>query len=203
MRCGEKELELTQCRLGAWGSSHNAILVHIKPHYAQLHFCTACVTVGDVNNTKIFEQPERIAGLAWGVHAPFRDYVQRMSDGQMTARDGAETLTTGETFFPLEASTSGELRFTGTLEFAGHHGMLAVVIQQPWLQQDAGQWQISIADPFGPGARMPCVVVDFDDAATGVTRLTEAGTDLFMGNYSENALFDPVRIVLAEQDAQS
>lgn len=81
--------------------------------------------------------------------------------------------------------------------------MLAVVIQQPSLQQHAGQWHVSIADPFEPGARMPFVVVDFDDEATARTRLTEAGTDLFMGNYPENTLFDPIRIVWAEQDAQS
>ena len=32
------------------------------------------------------------------------------------------------------------------------------------------------------------------------TRLTETGTDLFMGNYNEGTVFDPVRIVLAEKD---
>jgi len=175
----------------------------MKRHYAHLHFSIAWVTVGDVTTTKIFDRPERVAGLAWGVHGPFRDYVQRMPDGQMTARDGAEKLATGETFFPLDSVTSDELRFTGTLEFIGHHGMLAVVIQQPWLQRQGGQWHLTIVDPFEPGARMPFVVVDFDDETTGTTRLTEAGTDLFMGNYPENTLFDPVRIVWAEQDAQS
>ena len=175
----------------------------MKHHYAQLHFYIACVTVGDVSNIKIFDRPGRVTGLAWGVHGPFRDYVQRMSDGQIAARDGAEMLATGETFFPLDSSASDELRFCGTLEFVGHHGMLAVTIQEPWLRNQDGQWHVSVVDPFEPTTRMSFVVVDFDDEATGVTRLTEAGTDVFMGNYPENTLFDPVRIVWAEQDKQS
>lgn len=155
-----------------------------------------------MSNTKIFERSERVAGLAWGVHAPFRQYMQRMPDGRMSARDGAEILATEETFFPVDSATSGELRFTGSLEFVGHHGMLAVTVRHPWLQRHDDQWHVSVIDPFDPAARMPFVVVDFEDETTGTTRLTEAGTDLFMGNYSEHMLFDPVRIVWAEQDEE-
>lgn len=156
--------------------------------------------MGDVRNTKFFDRPGRIAGLAWGVHGPFCDYVQRMSDGRIATRAGAELLFTGETFFPLDSATSEELRFYGSLEFAGHHGMLAVSVQHPWLEHDAGKWWLSVVDPFEPDARMTFVVVDFEDETTGTTRLTEAGADVFMGNYPENTLFDPIRIVWAEQD---
>lgn len=152
-----------------------------------------------MRHNEILDRSDRVAGLAWGVHGPFRDYVQRMSDGQMTARHGAEMLQTGETFFPLD-STSNELRFTGSLEFSGHHGMLGIAIQQPWLQYRAGQWELSIVDPFDPDARMAFVEITFDDNTTGLTRLTEAGTDVFMGNYNENTLFDPVRIIWVEKD---
>lgn len=137
------------------------------------------------------------------MHGPFRNYVQRMSDGDMTARNGAEVLATGETFFPLEVFTPDELRFRGSLEFSGHNGMLGVTLQQPWLQRHAGGWELTIVDPFDSAARMPFVVVHLDELGTGTTRLTEAGTDVFMGNYTENTVFDSLRIVWAEEDEAS
>ena len=157
-----------------------------------------------MKDNKTFERSGHVAGLAWGVHGPFRQYVERMSDGQMAARDGAEILATGEAFFPLDvdSTTPDELRFTGSLEFSGHHGMLAVTVEQPWLQHRAGQWELSVVDPFEPAKRMPFVAVEFTDNATGTTRLTEAGTDVFMGNYSEATLFDPVRIIWEEKDEE-
>lgn len=152
----------------------------------------------------MFARVDRIAGLAWGVHAPFREYIQRVPDGHIAVRHGAETLESGETFFPFDAdaSTAHELRFVGSLEFGGHNGMMAVTVQQPWLQHDGEHWWLTIVDPFEPGSRMPIVATEMHDA-DGTTRLTEAGADLFMGNYTEGTLFDPMRIVWAEKDQDS
>lgn len=150
-----------------------------------------------VSNSKFSDQTTRIAGIAWGVHTPFRDYIQRMSDGQMHALRGAEKLETGETFFPIDdhLTTPGELRFTGGLQFVGHHGMLAVSIQDPWLRFTGDAATLTIIDPFEEGSRMRIVAVDLHDDGTGTTWLTEEGTDLFMGNYQADIAFDPIRIV--------
>lgn len=155
-----------------------------------------------VSNIKFSTYAGHAAGLVWGMHRQFREYIQRMSDGRMLAADGAELLETGETLFPIDhpATTDTELRFTGSLQFVGHHGMLAVNIQQPWLQRSADTISLTIIDPFAPATRMPLVTVELYDDGTGTTRLTEAGTDLFMGNYHENTVFDPVRIVWAGKD---
>lgn len=155
-----------------------------------------------VSNNKFSAHTAPITGLAWGMHRQFRDYIQRMSDGRMLAADGAELLETGETWFPLDhtSTTDTELRFTGSLQFVGHHGMLAVNIQQPWLQHSADTTSLTIIDPFDPTSRMALVTVELDADGTGTTRLTEAGTDLFMGNYRDDTVFDPVRIVWAGKD---
>lgn len=170
-----------------------------------MHFFIVCVTVNGVNDNTIFAQRDRIAGLAWGVHGPFREYIQRIPDGRLAVHDGAQMLASGETYFPLDAqgATAHELRFVGSLEFGGHNGMMAVTVQQPWLQRDGEHWHLTIVDPFEPGSRMPIVKIEMHDETEGTARLTEPGTDLFMGNYNEGTLFDPVRIVWAEKDQDS
>lgn len=121
------------------------------------------------------------------------------------ARDGAELTESEGAFFPLDndSTTPNALRFYGSLEFLGHNGMLAVTVQQPWLEHHNGQCRLTIVDPFDPAERMPLVEIEFTDEVIGDTRLTEAGTDLFMGNYTANTLFDPVRMIWEEQDKYS
>ena len=204
MRCCDEQLKLAEGGFVA-GGGHSQILVQIKQHCPQLHFFIACVTVNGVNDSTFFARIDRIAGLAWGVHGSFRDYIQRLADGHVAVHDGAQMLESGETLFPLdaEAASPHELRFTGSLEFGGHHGMMAVTVRQPWLEHGADGWHLTIVDPFEPASRMALVAVKFDDRNTATTRLTEAGTDLFMGNYTEGTIFDPMRIVGAERDHNS
>ncbi|WP_156832062.1 HtaA domain-containing protein [Yaniella halotolerans] len=151
---------------------------------------------------KFFQEPSTVAGLAWGLHAPFREYIRRMSDGAMSALGDAEMRSSDETYFPLDPqSIPGQaLRFTGTLQFTGHHGMLAVTIQDPWIEFREGAGVLTIVDPFDGGARMDVVAIDFQDDNTASTRLTEAGTDLFMGNYPEEIALDDLRILWAGKD---
>lgn len=119
----------------------------------------------------------------------------------MAALGDAETLSSTETYFPLDAqsSTANVLRFTGTLQFTGHQGMLAVSIQDPWLERGAEATMLTIVDPFDSRARMEFVTAEFQDDAAR-TRLTEAGTDVFMGNYPENIALDPLRILCHGKD---
>lgn len=143
------------------------------------------------------QQRARIIGLAWGMHAAFRQYIQRISDGEMLVYDQASMLDSGEAFFPAvdENTETGVLRFAGTLHFSGHRGMLVVKIEAPWLQQGDDTTVLTVADPFESGGRMPCVTVDLQTDGTRPTWLTEEGADLFMGNYLPHVAFDPVRIV--------
>lgn len=156
---------------------------------------------GGVGKQQFFRNPKTVTGLAWGMHAPFREYIRRMSDGAMAALGDAETLSSTETFFPLDAqsSTADVLRFTGILQFTGHQGMLAVSIQDPWLERGAEATMVTIVDPFDGRARMEFATAEIhDDVAS--TRLTEAGTDVFMGNYPENTALDPLRILCPGKD---
>lgn len=136
------------------------------------------------------------------MHRQFRDYIERMSDGSIRASNGAQLLDTGEAFFPLDAydATNDALRFAGTLEFTGHHGMLAVTVQNPRLQQGPTGTTMTIVDPFDQSQRMDLVAVELKNDGTGTTRLTEDGTDVFMGNYPVNIAFDPVRITWVGKD---
>lgn len=149
-----------------------------------------------------FNDAASIMGLAWGLHGPFREYIVRMSDGTVTALGDAEILDSGEAYFPMDrhSTAADTLCFTGALQFTGHHGMLAVTIQDPWLQFADEMTTLTIVDPFDQSARMDLVTTEIQDDDTARTRLTEAGTDVFMGNYPENIAFDPLRILRAGKD---
>lgn len=157
---------------------------------------------GGVSKLKVFNSPGAVIGLAWGLHGPFREYLARTPDGTMTALGDAEMLVNDEAYFPIDrhCSTADSLHFTGTLQFTGHNGMLAVTIQDPWLKRTAETATLTIVDPFDRSARMDLVATEFQDDNTAKTRLTEAGTDVFMGNYPENIAFDPLRILWAGKD---
>lgn len=155
-----------------------------------------------VDNMRSFSDAANIDGLAWGLHGPFREYIARMSDGTMTALGAAKILESGEAYFPIDGdNTSADtLCFTGVFQCTGHHGMLAVTIQDPWLQSADEMTTLTIVDPFDQSVRMDLVATAFQDDNTARTWLTEAGTDVFMGNYPENMAFDPLRIIPAGKD---
>lgn len=155
-----------------------------------------------MNVEQIFDQSARLIGLAWGIHQPFRDYVERMTDGVLQLQGAAQLLDTGEILFPLEAVDAQDqtLRFGGGAVFQGHRGMMAVPVDQPWLEFLDEQVFLTIIDPFDPTTRMSLVEVDFNGRDQARTALSDAGTDLFMGNYKNNTQFDPIRIIWAERD---
>lgn len=127
------------------------------------------------------------SGLLWGVHASFREYLQRLSDGRTEVSDGAVLLDDGRVLFPALDGSPG--RFAGAVHFTGHHGMLALTLARPQLTDGA----LTVDDPFptaDPGARIAVVVHE----THGSTRLTEEGSDLFLGTYPAGTEFDPLTV---------
>lgn len=127
-----------------------------------------------------------VPGLLWGVHAPFRAYVQRIADGRTEVAGGARLEADGRVFFPDIDQEPG--CFAGAVSFTGHGGMLALTLARPQLADG----QLWVDDPFpdaAPGARLGVVVVD---ETTGATQLTDTGADLFLGTYAPGTSFDPL-----------
>lgn len=151
---------------------------------------------------QLFDRSAQLIGLAWGIHQPFRQYVERMTDGVLQLQDEARLLDSGEIFFPLEAVDTQHqaLRFGGSAVFQGHQGMMAVPVTQPWIVCAEATATLTIVDPFDTTGRMPLVNIIFGTNDSATTSLTESGTDLFMGNYQEQTRLDPVRLVWAEKD---
>lgn len=85
---------------------------------------------------------------------------------------------------------------SGSVTFAGHSGMMRVVIADPWLFVGATGGELSIADPDDPTARLPFArIASFDTEADGMLRargttLTADGSDLFFGPYAQGTPFD-------------
>lgn len=162
-----------------------------------MHLFVASITVECVKDIGFSDLPRRRTGLMWGVYGSFRDYIGKLSDGRMQVAGGAELTATGEVFFPVDqtAPRDSELRCVGSVSFTGHRGMLVVQLAEPWLQLSEAHAVLSVIDPFEPTARMSLVTVKLGDSGWGTTQLTEAGTDVFMGNYPEHTHFDPLRIL--------
>lgn len=138
------------------------------------------------------QQISSATGLFWGLHENFRHYISRMSDGEYFAAEGAVKTDSGQTVFPATSLSESEnelARFAGSMNFQGHRGMLAVRIANPAIVVGNENFLVTIDDPFpGPEQRMSVVQIMPD----GTTALTEAGTDLFMGNYPQGTVCDPV-----------
>lgn len=151
---------------------------------------------------QLFDQSAPFIGLAWGIHEPFRQYVERMNDGVLHLQDGARLLDSGELFFPVETVDAHHqiVRCGGGAVFQGHGGMMAVPVHQPWIVCGETTSTLSIIDPFDTTGRMPLVNLSFATKDSATTWLTESGSDLFMGNYQQQTQFDPVRLVWAEKD---
>lgn len=136
--------------------------------------------------------------LAWAFHPDFTAYVERLADGRVDTTGGVERTADGRFLFPMIES-----RCTGAVHWTGHHGMLAVTLADPAVEQAEGGSVITIADPFaGPsprGERMVLADLGAGDATETGRRyprpvLTEAGADLFFGHYQEGLVLAPLEI---------
>lgn len=68
------------------------------------------------------------AVLRWGMLERFVTYVRRMPDGRTDVNDGAE-LFDGAFCFPLLDAGASFASFGGAVRFAGHHGMLDLIVR--------------------------------------------------------------------------
>lgn len=139
--------------------------------------------------------------LLWAVHLEFLRYMQRIEDGQVSVRDGAERLPDGRFRFPVDADGGTQpgtaLRFRGSVSCTGHHGLLAVTIAAPELiARENESPALSIDDPFAPGQRMPLAHLrpSPQDAHLFTAHLSDEGADLFQGVYPPGMALAPVRL---------
>ncbi|GAA3208040.1 HtaA domain-containing protein [Actinocorallia longicatena] len=129
--------------------------------------------------------------LVWGVKKSFREYVEH-SEGTIAA--SGQATRDGDAFvFPAAGEA---LRFTGTVAFEAHGGMLAVKITDPWIVEDEEGLALSVASPHRPDtrlviARLSAPVVD-GGRATAAAALTYEGVSLLGNVYSVKAELDPV-----------
>ncbi|WP_125098628.1 HtaA domain-containing protein [Leucobacter chromiireducens] len=143
--------------------------------------------------------PESPRSLRWGVKASLVAYVTDMSDGSATVE--APALADGDTFVFPESGSATPLQFRGTVTLSGHAGMLRLVFADPALEETAGGWTLTIADPHEAGGRLPFAAIaeltqtrDGGRRGTGL-RLTEAGADLFFsGPYTAGTELDDFEV---------
>ena len=151
-----------------------------------------------------------MAGLRWAVRGSFLRYVSALPDGRCRVAAGA-TLVEGPAFsFPRVGDPDpGAVdlvhRFTGTVEFTAHLGMLSLRIAEPWLDWSGDTPVITIAGPDQSRIRLAtCLLAS--DPATRVwhgreVRLTQDGAELFGGSYAVGALLDPFQMATHELPA--
>ncbi|WP_350351674.1 HtaA domain-containing protein [Microbacterium sp. A8/3-1] len=143
--------------------------------------------------------------LGWGVKASLRHYVEDSSSGHIESRDGAERDGRSVFWFPsVDAVDDADsridvLRFAGSVEFVGHHGMLSLPIRDPWLESRRSGYVLSIVDPDDRAARVDFVTVGhIGTGPTGIiggrVALTADGADLILGPYEEGTEFDDLEV---------
>jgi hypothetical protein len=154
--------------------------------------------------------------MEWSIKRSLVSYVRGMADGTCTCTEGAEETMPGVFRFSAdpgggfdEKTATGTLKFQGTLHFRGHHGMLSVVIADPWLECTAEGTLLSIVDP----ARFPdrCRRKGFATLGSAALepdpqgrrllswadpnpRLQDWGAMLFHDAYPEGTELDPIRV---------
>lgn len=142
--------------------------------------------------------------LRWRVAPAFDDYVRnRTGDGIVTLSEGASRDEDGCYYFPADepSSDAQDLRFQGAVEFRAYLGVLSVRIAQPSLHLRPGIMSMHIADDAGPtGTRLELATATIEPGTvrevTLDLRLTERGSELFLGKYPVGAPLAPLSIVL-------
>ncbi|MDT2005784.1 hypothetical protein FXW78_15360 [Rhodococcus opacus] len=88
------------------------------------------------------------AGIEWGIHTRFLQYLASLSDGACRIGDGVCTTAVGSFLFP---GTAIEERCNGFVEFSGHSGLLQIWLARPGVEIRDGQ---------------PVLVMEMDRAGT-------------------------------------
>lgn len=159
--------------------------------------------------------PDPTMGLRWAIKASFLSYARRLPDCQVFVREGAG-YHNGRFHFPPApdseydpATDAGTLRFAGDVRVIGHHGMLHVMIQDPWLEIDGRRGTLTVADPdYHPDRSRRLALVELSMATPAEvighrewrrisTALRPEATALFGNTYAPGEAFDPVDVTVA------
>ena len=161
--------------------------------------------------------PERTrAGLSWGVKRSFARYIDAMPDGRRGAGQGATETERGVYFFELDdasdydpVSGDGVIRYRGDLRYAGHGGMLFVMIVDPWIEFRGSTAVLTVLDAeHWPKRerRIELATLALDETATQrlpegwahlTARLTPGGSTVFNDVYPVGEILEPVRYCAA------
>jgi hypothetical protein len=164
--------------------------------------------------------------LLWPIKTSFVQYIRGMADGICQVQDGADESASGAFVFPsadlappdVDPRRGVVFRFRGTVRFTGHHGMLSVVIADPWLECGPESTVLSVVEPTrlpdrsrrrplatldpvhaSPSGGVPEGWPEWDDPAP---RLEDWGAMLFHDVYPLGSRLDPIRIQPAEPGQQ-
>ena len=142
--------------------------------------------------------------LRWRINASFDDYVRNQTgDGEVILSDGARRDEDGNYVFPAHAARSedGLITFAGSVEFRAYRGILALRVAEPQFKRVDDVVFLSVVDDAAPaGSRLDLATATIESSHVGQAsldlRLTERGSDLFLGKYPAGASLAPVTITL-------
>lgn len=157
-------------------------------------------------------------GLSWSLKRSFKDYVQALPDGLEQLHAGASVAGNGTYTFPqadiwTSAAQGYAFRFAGKVAFSGYAGLLNVHVAEPWVEEAAGTWVLSVVDPDSrtsapariPLAWLPELCLSSDDGqirgSCTAPALTFEGTYLFGGVYPSGSLMDPLEFTVDYEPA--
>lgn len=148
-------------------------------------------------------------GLAWGLRASFRRYVQRVARGDEVLDGGAGLLPDRRLYFPLDQASAfdhdtldGEITFAGGVRFLGHAGFIDLRLGELSLRLESGAGMLRTGSPSG---QRDLVDVHLVDTRVGpevtafllTSRLAAGAEGLFDGVYTAQTPFDDLEIRVA------
>ena len=146
--------------------------------------------------------------LTWGVKASFRGYVEAMEgsvtlgDGATQTEDGAIVFTAvpgGDLAFDQDGSATGSMRFTGSVTFEAHGGMLKSTLTELGIENGEEGLVLTVQDAqMGQGrvavAKLETVESDASEGLTLRSEITMDGMYQIADNYPPGTELDPVHL---------
>jgi len=132
-------------------------------------------------------------GLHWALKQRFLTYIARLPDGRCSVTDGAELDAAGRFHFAPAAADGGTLRFRGDVRLAGHHGMLFLLVADPWLELDGDEGTVTVQTLGEDRSAERIPLATFAAPRTAATAAWE-GVDLKLtpqGSQLFNAVYEP------------
>lgn len=144
------------------------------------------------------------ASLRWRINASFDDYVRNQTgDGEVFLSEGAQRDDDGHYVFPAHAACDedGVIAFDGSVDFRAYRGILALRVAEPQFKLIDDLIHLSVVDDAAPaGSRLDLATATLESSRVGQTtldlRLTDRGSELFLGKYPAGAPLAPVTIIL-------